>query len=437
MEETDLHDRALETNLKADAEWLVGSPVKKFARRLVTHWISAAFLIGLFIAVFVYVIHFVQREGDLSAGKKVSDLVEVLARNWVQVTFVWAVAIVAYVQIRFGIDYFEKYRNASTKKELSKFYGEMGDRMMDIQEWDAAKVAYDRALDINPQNDSAALGSFKAKVFDPLPGQKTWIPEVVDARLKYLSCRAPDDYQLDFLKGLRNQDMWEYGKAAECFNKALAKNTEFSGGYVALGNLARLRSDLPEARLQYQKAVDHNPSSAAAKNSLGACLMLLSKFPEATKQFVESYQISPTALIASALGESYWFSGSFRDALDSHQQAVDFLNENPDVQNRYTSGGWRAAFCPLADGDIETPKRIVQLVSVEEKRAVLHFQLAIDHALLNNFVDANTEFEVALKFQPSTGIHQFIQNRMEALGNRVQMSDSSKTWLAKHRDMLG
>jgi hypothetical protein len=68
MEETDLHDRVLEANLKADAEWLVRSPVKKFARRLVTHWISAAFLIGLFIAVFVYVIHFVQRAVSLWSG---------------------------------------------------------------------------------------------------------------------------------------------------------------------------------------------------------------------------------------------------------------------------------------------------------------------------------------------------------------------------------
>ncbi len=74
---------------------------------------------------------------------------------------------------------------------------------------------------------------------------------------------------------------------------------------------------------------------------------------------------------------------------------------------------------------------------VEHKKAILHFQLAIDHALLQGFDDANKEFDLALKLQAPLQIRHLIRNRLQAVTNMVRpMSEATKTWLADHFKLL-
>jgi tetratricopeptide (TPR) repeat protein len=197
------------------------------------------------------------------------------------------------------------------------------------------------------------------------------------------------------------------------------------------------QSDLGAAQASYLKAKEIEPDSAVARNSLGACLMRQAKFQEAIEHFEISYYTFATALIASALGEAYWFSRNFKTALAFHQYAADYLNANPDLQDRYTGGAWRAGFLPLRPGDLETGKQSVDVYDLDQKKAILHFQLAIGHALREEFDEANKEFEVAFKLQPSLGIRNLAQNRMEAVVNMAQpMSDATNTWLAQHHKLL-
>jgi tetratricopeptide (TPR) repeat protein len=359
-----------------------------------------------------------------------------LGANWALLSFVAALLVAGYVKYRFGIDYFESYRNVATNRELSNFYEQMGDRMMAKSEWQAAEQAYRNALQINANNTEATFGIVKAQVFQPVPGEKYWAPEVVDARLDYLLSRFPDDYQIYFLKAIRYRSTGDNAEAASWLQKCIDKKPAFTGCYIELGYIDIGQSKVNEAKANFEKAVELDPNSAMAKNDLAACHFLLSDFSGAARGFQESYKISPTALTALNIGEAYWFSGDFASALEIHQIAADYMNGTHDPQDRYIGSDWREPFFPLHVGDLETIKITTQVFNAEQKKAILHIALAVDHALLEQFDDANREFAIALNPQPPLGHRQLIQNRMQSAENMVQMSDASRSWLAEHRKML-
>jgi tetratricopeptide (TPR) repeat protein len=447
MDETNLHKRVsdLEQQLKAFRTSLnpgvdrfdLAAPLQNPARLLAAKFALLGIALILLAAVYVFGIHFADAYRNASAGKQFGGFVALLLANWTLVIFVGTVLVVGFVQFAFGIDYFESYRNASTTKKLSKFYEDMGDRLMGISEWDAAEEAYKRALEIDHNNTAATFGVAKAQVFDPLPGQKYYTPEVVDARLEHLMSRSPTDYHLFFLKAIRCQHMKQIPEAAGWFRKCIDKNPDFIGGHIGLGILEFCRHRLSEAEMNCANAVERFPGSAVARNDLGACLVLLSKFPEAVVQFTKSYEISPTALTAFTLGEAYWFTSNFKSALYYHQEASDYLQEDRDLQDRYVGGDWTSGFLPLYVGDIETIKTNVEIYTVAQKKALFHFELSIDQALLGNFEAAEQEFAAGLKLQPPQGHRELIQNRLESVKNIVRpMPDATANWLAEHREKL-
>jgi len=173
-----------------------------------------------------------------------------------------------------------------------------------------------------------------------------------------------------------------------------------------------------------------------ARNDLAACHFLLSDFSGAARGFQESYQISPTALTALNLGETYWFSQNFDAALQLHQIAANYMNETHDSQDRYISGSWREPYFPLHVGDLDTIKTTTQVDTVEQKKTILHFALSVDDALLEKFDTANREFSIAWKLDPLPEHRRLVQNRMQSVLHMVQMSDASKNWLTEHRKML-
>src|SRR5713226_6048420 len=81
-----------------------------------------------------------------------------LLSYWALVSFTIAVLTALYVKYAYEIDYFEQYREQSTKKKLSELHRQLGDRMLGRSEWEAADNAYKEALKINPNNAAAANG---------------------------------------------------------------------------------------------------------------------------------------------------------------------------------------------------------------------------------------------------------------------------------------
>ena len=113
------------------------------------------------------------------------------------------------------------------------------------------------------------------------------------------------------------------------------------------------------------------------------------------------------------------------------------MEHSSDPQDRFIGGEWASGFLPLRVGDQVTIKKpAVSVYTLDQKKALIHFELSIDQALLGNLPLANQEFEKAMKLDHNQAQDSLMQNRFQAVENLVPVSGDNKTWLAEHRKML-
>lgn len=373
---------------------------------------------------------------------KLGKLSGFLKENWVLLSFISTLLIAGWGKFHYKVAYFEKYETAKTNRELSDFHTLMGDRFLGLGERESAKQAYAEAMKINPDNQRAVWGNELAQVFDPPPGEKEWTPDVVDARLDYLSENKDfgNDYRLDFLKAIRYQAMGDDDQAMtaiqKCFDKKGDKTDKFLECYLERGyiEVSLGRPDLATA--DFNSAYDRDHPSFVVLNDIAACELLSTNFAGAHQDFEKSNRMSPKILTSLNLGESDWFLRDFAGALNEHQWAANYLDGPVTDNDRLLGYEWTEPYFPLKSGDHETIRNSVHIYTAKQKRTTLHFALAIDHALLNDTADANDEFATAMKLQPNPDHRKLIQNRMESVEKMVQMSPAARDWLETHRKKL-
>lgn len=82
-------------------------------------------------------------------------------------------------------------------------------------------------------------------------------------------------------------------KSETAFRKAIAINPSFAHAYLVLGNLLRIRGNLPEAEAAGLRAVELEPNSAMAHNNYGATLADRWKLCEAEEAFRKAVELHP------------------------------------------------------------------------------------------------------------------------------------------------
>lgn len=358
-----------------------------------------------------------------------------LIENWVLLSFVFALLTAIYVKFAYHVDYLESYRNTSDNKKLSEFYVRLGDNMMAVTNWDAAADAYESALKLNPNNQAATYGLVKARVFQPLPGAKEIDPEIVDTRLDYLLKHRDlkDDYQVFLMKSYRLLQMGDASQARSWIEKCIDKAPQFASCYFVRGYIGVSEGQIEKAAADFAKVLEYDPNSSVARNNLAACNMILARFDRAADLFSDSNRIDPTALNARNLAEASWFTGRFQSALIAHSWAADRVDRITDPNERFLAGLWMEPFLPLRPGDTETSKTKIFISTLDQKKAVLHYELAIDHALLGQLSAADKEFAAARKIDREPDIVNDMDNRIQSIESFVTLSPATRSWLDAHR----
>lgn len=353
---------------------------------------------------------------------------KLIVSYWVLISFASVIATAVFVKFWYGIEFFESYRNVYINKTLSEFYRELGDRMMARSEWKSAEEIYQFALKINANNDKATYGLAKAQVFLPLPQEKYVAPELVDAKLEYLSKSFPKDSDVDFLKGVRYWDQRDIHNAVASFNEALKKNPKFAGGYLMLGYIKMNSFDIDGASKNFVKALELDPSNAVAANNLGFLFILRGNFSDAINYLSKSVRLSPRFLTGINLGDAYRYSGDYNMALQWHRHVLETIN-NLEGYERYAAGEWTYNFMPHFKGDKETIKKFINLHTVAEKKAIAHFALALDYALLSKFDLASEELGKALKLASGSRYSAFFLNKIAFIKQQAEITEGTKAWL--------
>lgn len=360
-----------------------------------------------------------------------------LISNWVLISFLIAIVTAVYVNNVYDIDYFETYRNQATTKQLSEFYRVMGDNLLEQQEWAAAEEAFRTAVEINPNNIEATYGIAKSTIFSPLEGQRYVAPETARIRLDYLLENFPDDYQLDYFKGLIYLYQWDDVNARLWFQKAIDEHPDFAAGYANLGYIEVRNGNIDGALDYTTQAVDLDPESAMASNNLGFMQMLKGDFEQAVASLQRADSLSPTLQTEINLGVALLYAGQSQSALQVHQHALMNLNEPGNENERYVgNSGWLYNFMPQTPDDEETIKYYVIVNTLKDKQILLRYALSFDYALVGDVDNADEEFKAAYNLDEIGFYRNYFYYNMQSIQNFLSVDGETKEWFDQHRDML-
>lgn len=345
-------------------------------------------------------------------------------------TFTVAILTLVYVQLVFGVDPFESYRNTSTTKKLSEFYREMGDRLVYNEEYSDAETAYKAALTLQPNNTGASYGLAKAQIFTPTEGRKYIDTGTVNIKLDYLLSHFPNDADLYYLKCLNLESMDDAAAKTWC-EEALNVNNKLHAPHIVLGYICAKESDLKCALRNYMKAVELNPESHLANNNLGFTELLQLNLTDAAKHLEKANSISTDLETTLGLGEVYRYSGDISKATDMHKYCLNTINEKDVEKERLARGRWLINFLPHEKNDSEMIKLYAMASTIDEKKVMIHYALAIDYALQDNFKAASREFESGRKLDRDNVYGDYFVNRCFSAAKLLSPSSAARAWLRR------
>lgn len=363
--------------------------------------------------------------------------------HWTFLSFLGGMLVLLYINLAYGVDYFESYRNTGDTNRLSQFYTEMGDELLQRQEWQAAKEAYETAIAIKPSNVQAQYGVAQAETFDPVAEEQFYAPEVVDARLAYLSEKFPNDYRVDYLQGVRFYEKGEYANAIKAFETAIQRNASFVGGYVGLGTSYHQWGDLDQADSHYRRALTLDSNFSPAHNGLGFISIIRSNFDEAIGHLDQAFRLAPTVDTALGLGDAYRYGGDFTNALYYHETAWNILQIPDSEKERFAAGSYFYNLLPLDPGDQETAKTAIWFHAHAQKEMFAEYALSIDYALQGDTTRANQFWHRATNHlndqleRDKPFYAEFFINQIDFTNRKVaQLSPEAKQWLREKRSEL-
>ena len=355
-------------------------------------------------------------------------MVKLAIDNWVLLSFCTAVVTAAFVKYRFDIDYFESYRDVSTKKKLSEFYRKLGDRLMIYGEWESAEAAYRTSLEINPTNMQASYGVAKAGLFQPLAGQKYYSPDMAEAKLDHLIREMPADPQLVFLKGFNRFMQGDEQTSRALFAEAITLDPQFVGSHIQLGYLCMGAGETAAAITHFKTALELDPSYSLTNNNLGYCYLITLQLDQAIKCLDLSLKICPNLLSTISLGDAYRLNGDLAGALRLHEHAARVLHEKGIDKERYVGGAWLYNFMPLKKDDTTTIQESVRVSTFEQKKMVALCALAFDQALGGDLTLAGKTFAQAQALDKDGEYRRFIANKIQSILNLLSVPAPARAW---------
>ena len=369
-------------------------------------------------------------------SKRMGGFSKWLGSHWFLITFIGALLTAGWVKYRYGVAYFEDPKNIATTKKLAEFYRKLGDDMLSDFEYEAAASAYDSSLALEKNNEKAAQGLVKARIYLPLPGHKSAPPaEVVDYKLRHLMEQFPDDPQLLIMKSFQEYARENTKGAIELAERAIEIKPDFSPAHTQLGFYKQI-GFTDEAIKHYEKALELDCDSSIAQNNLGSCRMLLTDFPKAIELLEKSNARIDRLETTILLGDSYRYNKQFAEALKTHDEARSILEASKDnqselVESRYISGLSVLNYMPQRKGDTKTFKEGIEISRPEDFTALLYYSLSFDYAMTNDLKQAEKAYREAAKVEAEEAMKKYVRSHLVYMLNEMEMGAATRDWLSR------
>ena len=196
------------------------------------------------------------------------------------------------------------------------------------KETDQARAAFERAVQLDPTFALAWAGLAQTHVWDcnyaTEGGQEGFNAHLTAAReaVKRALSLEPDLPDALFAQAVIETNFDSNWKgAAETLRKALALAPQDPAVLTEAGNLAGARGETPRSIDLFRRAVALDPVNAQARGFLGGGLSVLGHQEEARAEYARVIELNPSAPFGHAgVGQSYLLQGKFEEAATAAQQ---------------------------------------------------------------------------------------------------------------------
>lgn len=229
-------------------------------------------------------------------------------------------------------DALEAYERAiKLKPEYAEAWEGQGNALLELKRHEDALDAYDKAIQIQPSYWQAWNG--RGKALDRLQRYGEAV-NAFDAALKI----KPDSLEAWNGRGNAQIELKQYSEAIASFDEALKLQPDYAPAWYrrgwALHNLRRYQ----EAVESYDKAIKSKPDSSTSWYQRGNALVNLERYSDAVESYDKAVQLQPNFYRA-------WYSrGSALTNLGQHEQAVASFDQavkfNPSDYESWYSRGW-------------------------------------------------------------------------------------------------
>jgi adenylate cyclase len=201
------------------------------------------------------------------------------------------------------------------------------------KETDQARVAYQRAVELDPKFALAWAGLAQTHIWDcnyaTEGGQKGFNAHLAAAReaLERVFALEPDLPDALFARAMIQTNFdYDWKGAAETLRKALALAPQDPALLMEAGNLASARGEKTQAVEFDHRAVALDPVNAQARAFLAGNLTSLGKLSEARAEYTRIIELNPSAPNSRAgVGSTYLLEGKFEQAaLAAQEDAADW-----------------------------------------------------------------------------------------------------------------
>jgi tetratricopeptide (TPR) repeat protein len=272
-----------------------------------------------------------------------------------------------------------------------------------------AEDAFRRSYELNPANSRGLMGMVETEMAQNHPDQAMQL-------LQTESAKVPN--RMDLLLALGNTAVraGKFDAAVGYFEKvaaAMQKGSKAQGDlYLRIGETYRRKGDLTSSIVALQKAREILPDNGVVLSTLALVLDAAGRWAEAKQVYEVVIKLDPTngvALnnLAFLLSEH---GGDLDDALTKAQRAKQLL---PNLSEVSDTLGWIYLKKNLTDNAIDIFKDLVTKVPAQ---AVFRYHLGMAYSQKGDKTRALKELQDALKYNPTKGDRDKIQQLITRLG---------------------
>ena len=274
-------------------------------------------------------------------------------------------------------EYRLKEKQDLLRSEMVNRHLKLGNSFLNVMQLDAAKIEFEEALKLDPLNLSAKRGLTKSEIFTPIL-INDYDPEVMEKRLELILEENPNDPHAFLFLGIIytpiNQD-----KALEYYQKAIDNDPSIAAAYFGIGVIYDQQKKPDEALKMYRVALNFSKWNQVFLSNLGDQYYLRKDYQKAIEQYDLLLTLDDRLLpVYYTVSNAYRLRGNLEQARMDQEKLIKLLdNENVTCFMRNQQAWY-----------FHSEHENIFFYEYPEKKYYAYYNLAITYYLMGNETEA-------------------------------------------------